>query len=228
MVTRTTITIDNGTRGTRARRTGETRFRLSRDLERLGGAAGLLVPATLAVAVYSTAVNGPNLRQGAFPWAASTTCILVSLVTGALARRHHRTWGRWRRAVVNATTWALVVVAAFFIALGAEDLLHQGLGTPRLLSESGLIAGLGTLVASLLAIVVVPAGLLLTGAFTADAKVLSRPARTATLAVGPVLLLGALLTGMTDALWISVTWPLLLGGCWAVVGIDLLTKRSDR
>jgi hypothetical protein len=183
---------------------------------------------TCAIAVYSTAVNGPNLRQGAFPWAASSGCLLAALVIAALAGRHDGTWGRRPRVVANVTTWALVGVAAFFAGLGTEDLLHQTLGTPRFLSDSELITALGTLAASLLATVVVPAGLLLTGAFTARADVLSRPARAAALALGPVLVLGALLSGTTEAPWISAVWPLLLGGCWAIVGIGLLRERSDR
>ena len=110
------------------------------------------------IAVYSTAVNGPNLREGAFPWAASSGCFLAALVIAALAGRHDRTWGSGPRVVANVTTWALVGVAAFFAGLGTEDLLHQALGTPRILSGSELITALGTLSASLLTIVVVPAG----------------------------------------------------------------------
>lgn len=95
---------------------------------------------------------------------------------------------------------------------------NRTLGTARVLSDSDLLTGLGTLAASLLTIVVVPVGLLLVGLFTARAGVLARPGRVAMFAAGPVLILGAVLSGVTETLWISVTWPVLLGGCWAVVG----------
>ena len=81
---------------------------------------------------------------------------------------------------------------------------------------------------SLLATVLVPVGLLLVGVFTARARVLDRPTRAAALAIGPVLLLGAVLSGTSEALWISATWPTLLGMCWAVLGVGLLRDGGER
>ena len=196
--------------------------------ERVGGIAGLLVPAACAVAVISTALSGPNLRQGAFPWAASAGAVLTAFTIDALARRHDRVWGRLRRAVARGTTGGLLGVAVFFVALGTEDLANEGLGAPRVLSDSELVTGLGTLLASLLATLVVPIGLVLVGIFTSHARLLDRTGRTAMLAVGPVLILGALLTGVTDVSWISAAWPLLLGLCWAVVGASLLREGGHR
>lgn len=201
---------------------------LERGLGRIGGVAGLLVPAACAVAVYSTAVTGPNLRQGAFPWAASTGCVLAAITIAAVARQHARVWGHAAQAVARATKWGLVGIAAFFVVVGGEDLLNRTLGTARVLSDSDLLTGLGTLAASLLTLVVVPIGLLLVGLFAARAAVLPRPGRVAMLAVSPVLVLGALLTGLTETLWVSVAWPLLLAGCWAVVGTTLLREGSSR
>jgi hypothetical protein len=195
---------------------------------RAGGIAGLLVPVACAVAVYSTAVDGPNLRQGAFPWAVSAGCVLAALTVAALARRHVQVWGRARRAVARTTTAGLAGVAGFFVLLGGEDLLNRTVGTARVLSGSDLLTGLGTLAASLLAVVVVPAGLLLVGVFVAGAGVLGRPGRAAMLAVGPGLVLGAALTGATATPLVFVTWPLLLGACWAVVGTALLREGSVR
>jgi hypothetical protein len=202
--------------------------RPERGAKRIGGIAALLVPAACTVAVYSTAVAGPNLRQGAFPWAVSAGCVLAAMTVAALVRRHHQVWGRGGRTVARATTGGVVGVAVFFVVLGGEDLLNRTLGTARVLSDSDLLTGLGTLAASLLTIVVVPLGLLLVGYFTARAAVLARPGRVAMLAVGPVLVLRAVLTGLTETLWISATWPLLLGVCWAVVGTTLLREGSSR
>lgn len=84
-----------------------------------------MVPAACAVVVSSTAVAGPSLRQGAFPWAASTGCVLAALTIAALASRHVRVWGREARAVARATNWGLVGVAAFFFVLAGEDLLQS-------------------------------------------------------------------------------------------------------
>jgi hypothetical protein len=199
-----------------------------RRLRSLGGIAGMVVPAACAVAVYSTAVTGPNLRQGAFPWAAATGCVMAALTTASVAHCHQRAWKWGRRAVARMTTAGLMGVAAFFVVLGGEDLANRTFGTPRILSDSDLVTALGTLIASLLTVVVVPAGLLLIGIFTARAGVLPRPGRTAMLAIGPVLVLGALLTGITDASWVSATWPMLMGGCWAVVGAALLREGNIR
>ena len=199
-----------------------------RRVERAGGVAGLFIPAACTSAVWSTVVAGPNLRQGAFPWAAATGCVLAAMTTAALARRHEPVWARGRQAVARATVASLAGVAAFFAVLGGEDLLNRTLGTARALSDSDLLTGLGTLVASLLATVVVPVGLLLVGLFTARCDLVAGPGRVAMLTVGPVLVLGAVLTGVTEALWISAIWPLLLGACWAVVGAALLRGGGDR
>jgi hypothetical protein len=214
--------------GTDMTTTTLTRPRRGGGSDRLGGIAGLLVPAACAAAVISTALSGPNLRQGLFPWAAASGVALAGLTTATLARRHEHVWGRLRRAVVRATTWGLFGVATFFVALGTEDLVNQALGTSRVLSASELITGIGTLLASLLATVVVPVGLVLVGVFTVRARVLDRLGRAATCAIGPVLVLGALLTGTTDATWISATWPLLLGLCWAALGTSLIRAGGQR
>ena len=86
MLTRTTNNIGNGIRGTSTPRTWATRLRLSRGLQRLGGVAGLLVPAALAVAVYSTAVNGPNLRSNIAPTRSRARLVLQKAADHSVRR----------------------------------------------------------------------------------------------------------------------------------------------
>lgn len=216
----TTTTSPRGTPGTRSG--------APHGIERVAGTAGLLVPAACAVAAYATAVDGPNLRQGAFPWAAAAGCVLAALTTIGVGRRHDRAWGRGRRLVAWCTAGALAAVAAFFVVVGGEDLLNRTLGTARIISDNELVTAVGTLGASLLTVVAVPAGLVAVGVAAVRTGVLGRSGRAAMLVVGPVLVLGALVTAATEVAWVSAAWPLLLGGCWAVVGISLLHEGSVR
>jgi hypothetical protein len=124
----------------------------------------------------------------------------------------------------RATVLGLLGVAGFFAALGVEDLLNTTLGTARFLSDNDTVTAIGTLVASLLSTVLVPLGLILVGAATYRAHVLDPAGRVGMAAIGPVLLVGALLSGTTDAAWISALWPMVLAGCWALVGLSLLRR----
>jgi hypothetical protein len=176
--------------------------------------------------VISTLIAGPNLRQAGFPWAASSGAALAAVTTAALRRRHGKTWSRAQHFVASSTVLGLLGVAAFFAALGIEDLTNAVLGLPRFLGDNAVVTALGTLAASLLAMVIVPIGLLLLGVFTIRARALDRSGRFAMAAIGPILIVGAVLTGTTGSMWVAVTWPLLLGGCWAAVGLSLLRRPA--
>ena len=193
-------------------------------IERLGGVAGLLVPFSCAAAVAITAASGANLRQNGFPWAAASGAALAAVAVLAVTRVHSQSWSAGSRMAGRATVLGLLGVAGFFAALGVEDLLNTTLGTARFLSDNDTVTAIGTLVASLLSTVLVPLGLILVGAAAYRAHVLDPAGRVGMAAIGPVLLIGALLSGTTDAAWISALWPMLLAGCWALVGLSLLRR----
>ena len=130
--------------------------------------------------------------------------------------------GRPFQAAGIATAAGLLGIAGFFVALGVEDLLTGLVGTARFLSDNDAVTGLGTLVASLLSLLLVPLGLLAVGVATLRSGVLDRTGRLAAVALAPVLLLAALSTATTGSAAVPAACLVLFGVCWALLGRSLL------
>ena len=194
---------------------------------RFGGFAGLLVPLpALGAAAVSVAV-GPNLRQFGFPWLAALAAVLAGACTLGLAGVHAARWGRPLRSVAVATAAGLLGVAGFFAALGVEDLLAGLAGGSRFLSDNDTVTAVGTLVASVLALLVVPLGLLVLGVAALHSHRLDRTGRLAAAALTPSLLLAALAAAATASATTSAVCLGLFGVCWAVLGRSLLHLDVD-
>ncbi len=120
------------------------------------------------------------------------------------------------------TVAGLCGVGLFFAGLGTEDLLASQFGTGRFLSDNDVITALGTLFGSVLAVVVVPLGLLGVGIATVRANVLPTVGRWAAASLAPALLLGAVVSAATEPTWISGVWLILYGICWSLLGLGVL------
>ncbi len=191
-------------------------------LVRAGGIAGLLVPLPLLAAAAIDLAVGPNLRQFGFPWAAALAAASAGACTLALTAVHRPHWKRPLVSVGTVTAAGLLGVAGFFAALGAEDLLAGLAGTDRFLSDNDAVTALGTLVASILALLAVPIGLLVLGVATLRSGVLDRPGRVASVALTPLLLLAALSTAATAVAAVPAACLVLFGVAWALLGRSLL------
>lgn len=191
-------------------------------LIRVGGIAGLVMPVPILTAAAITVVVGPNLRQYGFPWLAALAAVLSGACTLAVAAAHAGRWRRPPRAATMTTMAGLLGVAGFFAAIGAEDLIATRAGGTRLLSDDGAITAVGTLVASVLTLVVVPVGFGMLGSAVGRARVLDRPGRLAVASLAPSLILGALVSATTDLAWMSAAALAVFAACWYMLGRSLL------
>jgi hypothetical protein len=86
------------------------------------------------------------------------------------------------------------------MALGLEELLATWAGIPRFLSDNEVITGIGTLTGSVLTLVLAPFGLLVVGIAAFRSRLLSRSGRLSAVALGPCLILAALISDAASPL----------------------------
>ena len=196
-------------------------------LPRLGGLAGLLSPLPLLAAGLITATAGQNLRQNGFPWAATLAAILCAVCILGLTALHSTRWTARERAAGLVTVAALVGIAGFFTALGAEDLLATLAGTPRFLSDNEAITGIGTLTGSIVTLVIAPLGLAVIGIATFRSRLLGRAGRLSAVTLAPCLVLGALVSASATSALVAAAWVPALAACWFLLGRDLIRSRSS-
>ncbi|HET6533615.1 MAG TPA: DJ-1/PfpI family protein [Actinoplanes sp.] len=189
---------------------------------RAGAIAGLVVPLPTLAAAMITIVRAQNLRQNGFPWAAALAAVLAAGCTIALTGVHWRRWGAVARAAGFTTAAGLTGIGGFFAGLAVEDLLATQFGFSRFLSDNATVTAVGTLTASLLATVIVPLGLAVTGVATVRARLLDTSARWAAVLIAPAMVAGAAVSAATTSAWASGSWLVLLGACWLPVGRSIL------
>jgi hypothetical protein len=194
-------------------------------LIRGGGIAGLIVPVPMLAAAAITVVVGPNLRQYGFPWVSAVAAVLCGACTLAVTAAHAHRWRRLPRAATMTTAAGLLGVAGFFAAIGTEDLIATRVDGTRFLSDDGAIAAVGTLIASVLTLVVIPVGLGILGSAVVSARVLGRTGRLAAAALAPSLILAALVTAIADRPWMSAAMVAVFAASWHVLGRSLLRAQ---
>jgi hypothetical protein len=193
---------------------------------RIGGIAGMLSTLPLLAASMVTATAGQNLRQNGFPWAAVLAAILTALCVLGVTALHSSRWAAPVRATGLVTSAALLGIAGFFMALGFEDLLATWAGVARFLSDNEVITGIGTLTGSVLTLVLAPLGLLVVGIATFRSRLLSSSGRLSAVALGPCLILGALISAAAMSAPVAAAWVPIFCICWFMLGRSLLRSAS--
>ena len=130
------------------------------------------------------------------------------------------------RATGLVTSAALLGIAGFFMALGLEELLATWAGIPRFLSDNEVITGIGTLTGSVLTLVLAPFGLLVVGIAAFRSRLLSRSGRLSAVALGPCLILAALISAAATSARVAAAWVPVFCICWFVLGRSLLRSAS--
>jgi hypothetical protein len=120
-------------------------------------AAGCALAVALMLA--ETLVGGSDLRSGLVPLSLAVVCLAGAVTVWAVAACELGVPQRLAAACARLVAAALVGVAGFFLSLAVLALL----GSDLLSADTGLTSS-GTLVASLVTLVVVPVGLLVLGA----------------------------------------------------------------
>jgi hypothetical protein len=112
------------------------------------------------------------------------------------------------------------------MALGLEDLLATWAGIPRFLSDNEVITGIGTLTGSVLTLVLAPFGLVVVGIATFRSRLLSSSGRLSAVALGPCLILGALISAAATSAPVAAAWVPVFCICWFVLGRSLQRSAS--
>lgn len=190
--------------------------------QRLGGVSGIAsAPATLIVSI-GLLISGGDQRANLVPFVMPVAVLLMlGCVFGIFeAHRHHRNMILTSGLVM--TVGALVGVSFFYIAvaLSAVPAVAE-------LIESDSAETIGTLLGSLLVIVILPSGLLLLGVGLLKACVLARWARPLPIVAVVLLALGAAAVSLVDDDKVVVAALLvLLGATWALLGTALLMRGA--
>jgi hypothetical protein len=196
-------------------------------LIRIGGVAGVLMPLPLLGGAWITLALTENLGQFGFPWVAALGALLAGTCVIALTSVHASRWGRPLRAVGLVTSAGLIVVAAFLVGLGTEDLVVTRWGGDRFLSDNEAITAVGVLTASVFALVVVPLGLAVLGIATARSHLLASAGRLAAAAITPCLVVGAITSAATASPWAPAVWLLVISASWFLLGRSLLRAEPS-
>jgi hypothetical protein len=191
-------------------------------LIRIGGVAGILTPLPLLGGAWIILALTQNLGQFGFPWAAALAALLASTCVIGLTFVHVSRWGPALRAVGLLTAAGLLVVAAFLVGLGIEDLVFTRWGGERFLSDNEAVTAVAVLTASVFALVVVPLGLAVLGFATVRSQLLDRAGRLGAAAIAPCLLIGATTSAATASVWASAAMLLVVGASWFLLGRSLL------
>ena len=192
---------------------------------RIGAVAGLLTPIPVVIAAAVTLKEGENIRQYGIPWLLAASALLVRSCLAGVHAVQSRSRLRIERIGHHLTQWALLVVAAFFAALGFEDLVDTVAGTGRFLSSSGLVTAVGTLAGSVASLLLLPAGLCLFGIGTARARLLPGASRWLPLTIPVTVVVGAATASNVGSSVVSLIWTCLVALVCAALGLAL--HRTD-
>lgn len=188
--------------------------------QRLGGVFGIAsAPATLIVS-GGILIGGGDQRANIVPFAMPVAILLVLGCLMGVFEAHREDRSKILTSGLVITVAALVGALFFYIAvaLSAAPAVAE-------LIESNAAETTGTLLGSLLIMVVLPGGLLLLGVGLLKAGVLAPWARPLPLVVLLLLMLGAAVVGMADNDQAVVAALLfLLGASWALLGAALLSN----
>ena len=183
----------------------------------------------LAVLVGSVAAmtglwnSDANLRNGAIPWAFGALAVGIGLI---LLGSYRCGIGRPARLVRWGSSLALVglgVAAAFLFGTGILAVLDSGL----LSAGDTLLSRLGTLVASVCTLLILPVGLLALSVAVLVDEELSRAARSLPLIGTLVFMAGPVLVGLlpdSQERTVLLMWTVLLGAVWAGHGLLVMAK----
>lgn len=164
-----------------------------------------------------------DLRTGFVPWALGTITVGVGLMLlgsyrGGIGRPPRL--ARWGTIVSLA---GLAGAAVFFVGMG----ILAAVGSNLLNTGETFASALGTLIASVFTLLILPFGLLAFGVAVLRDKGLTAAVRALPLVgtllalVGPVLV--AVLPDSSERT-VFIVWPLLLGGAWGAYGVLVATK----
>ena len=192
----------------------------------MSGWAGLLLPVPLVVVGVATAIVGENLRQYGIPLLLAIAALMLRTCLAGPHLLAGGTAGRFERGAYRMMSTGLLAVAAFFGALAVEDLLDNLFGTGRFLSGNETLSALLTLLGSLLALVVLPVGLVAFGVAIAASQRLPGRARWLPLTLPIVIVSGAAAASITGLALLTFVWLSLAGLVCVLLGLAVRSTTT--